>query len=245
MPSGPQNESDRASRIEGSRSTVELTAPECKQGRPRGRPKVKPDEEQISEIVAVARKLFIAQGYAGTTMDDIAAGCRISKRTLYRLFPSKLEVFAGIVRDNRPAMLALPADYHDLPVAEALERIFRVDLDLEAEKQRLEIVRIIVVEGTKHPELMEIGKREGGDLSRADLAAWLRTRTQSGELEIDDADAHAHILMDMIFGIFVVRSAPSYEPLIGTERVQHVRRCIKIFLKGVQAPVENKVRRLG
>ncbi|NKB84502.1 helix-turn-helix transcriptional regulator [Ochrobactrum grignonense] len=52
----------------------------------RGRPKVKSDDQRIAEIAQHARDLFISKGFAHVTMDDIAARCHISKRTLYSLF---------------------------------------------------------------------------------------------------------------------------------------------------------------
>lgn len=43
-------------------------------------------------IVRVATRLFGSRGYVETTMDDIAAGANITKRTLYRYVSSKQEI---------------------------------------------------------------------------------------------------------------------------------------------------------
>ena len=42
-----------------------------------------------SQIVAKAIELFSDRGCKGVTMDDIASGMHMSKRTLYELFANK------------------------------------------------------------------------------------------------------------------------------------------------------------
>lgn len=45
-------------------------------------------------IAAAARTLFMARGYAGTTLDDIAAEAGISRRTFFAYFKSKDEIIS-------------------------------------------------------------------------------------------------------------------------------------------------------
>lgn len=46
-------------------------------------------QKVIQRIITAAVELFKAQGYAQTTIDDIAAEAEISRRTLFNYFPSK------------------------------------------------------------------------------------------------------------------------------------------------------------
>jgi TetR/AcrR family transcriptional repressor of mexJK operon len=50
-------------------------------------------------IVDAGRVLFLRQGYAGTTMDDIAAAAGLTKRTVYNNYPDKGALFTEVVRD--------------------------------------------------------------------------------------------------------------------------------------------------
>ncbi len=50
-------------------------------------------------ILQKARGLFFRHGFARVTVDEIAAGLRISKTTLYKLFPGKEDLFAEVMRD--------------------------------------------------------------------------------------------------------------------------------------------------
>ncbi|WP_157248613.1 TetR/AcrR family transcriptional regulator [Nonomuraea typhae] len=63
--------------------------------RPRGRPR----GSGGAELLAIAREVFLTQGYPGATMDQVAAQARISKQTLYREYPSKERLYAAVVRD--------------------------------------------------------------------------------------------------------------------------------------------------
>ncbi len=50
-------------------------------------------------VVGSARQLFLSRGYAGTTMDDIAAHAGLTKRTVYNNYPDKAALFRQIVME--------------------------------------------------------------------------------------------------------------------------------------------------
>lgn len=56
-------------------------------------------DRKRAEIVAVARELFFREGYAGTSMSQLAAALGGSKTTLYNHFPSKEELLLAVVGD--------------------------------------------------------------------------------------------------------------------------------------------------
>jgi AcrR family transcriptional regulator len=51
------------------------------------------------QILAGARRVFLRNGFAAASTDAIAAEAKVSKRTLYVYYPSKEELFAGIMRE--------------------------------------------------------------------------------------------------------------------------------------------------
>lgn len=50
-------------------------------------------------VVDAARTLFLRQGYAGTTMEEIAALAGLTKRTMYNNYADKQTLFSQIVAD--------------------------------------------------------------------------------------------------------------------------------------------------
>lgn len=204
--------------------------------RNRGRPKVVSDDVQRSLIVEGARQLFIESGYGRTTTDDVAARCRISKQTLYRLFPGKPALFAAVVDAHRHSMLALPGDYDSLPLDQALQQIFQIDIDPQVERDSMALLRLVTLESQQHPELEEMLWLYGADRSRAELAKWLIRQRKRGLIRIDDGDSAARMLMDMMFGAVVLRTGgKSAGPSATYRRRDHIRRCVSVFLNGIRA----------
>jgi AcrR family transcriptional regulator len=203
--------------------------------RPRGRPKTVDDDARRAEIVREARATFYELGYGGTTMDLVAARCRISKQTLYKLFPSKTDLFMAIITEHRASMLALPrpAD-ENLPFDKALEQIFMIDIKEDEERERDAFIHLAISESQRFPEIATLLHTYGAKPSQQLLADWLAEQQEAGVIDIGDAASGARMLMDMIFGAMVSRPGhPSDWPDRET-RLRHLRRCIAIFTAGAR-----------
>jgi TetR/AcrR family transcriptional regulator, regulator of mycofactocin system len=76
--------------------------------------RAKRSEMMVSELEAVALRLFDQRGFANVTVEEIASEAHISVRTFYRYFAAKEEVLQlRIVRRSeilREALLARPGD---------------------------------------------------------------------------------------------------------------------------------------
>ncbi|OEC99836.1 TetR/AcrR family transcriptional regulator [Rhizobium sp. AB2/73] len=203
--------------------------------RPRGRPKTVNDDARRAEIVAEARATFYELGYGGTTMDLVAARCRISKQTLYRLFPSKTDLFAAIIAEHRASMLALPrpAD-ENLPFDKALELIFMIDIDEDQERERDAFIQLAISESQQSPEIARLLHTYGARQSQQLLADWLIEQQRRGLIEIADAASGARMLMSVIFDAMISRPGRPKDWPDRETRLRHLRHCIGIFTAGVQ-----------
>src|ERR1700761_2914102 len=65
-----------------------------------------PDDRRKA-ILAIAREIFLTEGYAAASMSAIAARLGGSKGTLYNYFPSKEGLFAEFMRDQCEAEAAI------------------------------------------------------------------------------------------------------------------------------------------
>lgn len=59
----------------------------------------RPQEADAREIVRIALGLFERKGFDRVTMDEIADAASVSRRTLFRLFPSKWDLVWGSLSD--------------------------------------------------------------------------------------------------------------------------------------------------
>jgi len=60
------------------------------------RPRTKPPEERRGEIMRAARRLFLDQGVAATTIEQITSRADVAKGTFYLYFSSKEDVLAAM-----------------------------------------------------------------------------------------------------------------------------------------------------
>ncbi|KRD95928.1 hypothetical protein ASE63_13045 [Bosea sp. Root381] len=197
-----------------------------------GRPKQRTDDQERRRIVAVACELFLDVGYGGTTMDAVAARCGVSKKTLYRLFPAKTDLFGAMIADHRRTMLALPRPDDALSPAQALAHIFRLDIDEVENRQRLAFIRLATADADRFPEIGTAITQEGAEPARRLLADWLERQQQRGILRAFPPETAARMLMDMVFSVMVKRF-PGDNLLTREARVAHARQCIDVFLHGL------------
>lgn len=200
--------------------------------RPRGRPKLAPDGARRDEIVAVAMQMFQEAGYAQLTTDAVAARCHISKRTLYRLFPSKKALITAIIDQHRSLMIRLPANYDDVPLDRALDLIFGNEIDDEADRERFAFLQLLFVEGAQNRELDEISETYGKGAVLQLLSDFIAHECNRGRLAVPDAHDAARMLLDMVAGS-VARGRDGRIYWEGRDkRRAYVRECIRVFLSG-------------
>jgi AcrR family transcriptional regulator len=65
---------------------------------PAPRPRTKPAEVRREELMDAAERLFLDQGIAATSVDDIVAAAGVAKGTFYLHFASKEELLAALQR---------------------------------------------------------------------------------------------------------------------------------------------------
>lgn len=65
-----------------------------------------PAEQRRRQLLDVAGPVFARQGFAATTMDEVAAAAGVTKPVLYQHFPSKRALFAELLDDMGGQLLS-------------------------------------------------------------------------------------------------------------------------------------------
>lgn len=109
-------------------------------------------------IREAAARLFLANGYAGTTMDEIAAAARVSKQTIYTHFSTKEELFSDLVLGNAERVdefiAGLAATVDDPGGIEVgLRNLARQYLGFVARPEAIRLRRLIMGEAGRFPDL--------------------------------------------------------------------------------------------
>lgn len=106
-------------------------------------------------ILNAARIQFAANGYAGTRMEDVAAGVGISKAALYLQFADKAALFREMVDSLLLARLpaAMPPEMETASPAAQLEALVRFGARQLAEPEVAFLPRLVIGEGGNFPDM--------------------------------------------------------------------------------------------
>ena len=74
--------------------------------RRRGRPANTSTDDTIAAVLASARRLFAAKGYAGTTNREISAAAGLAHTAIYNHFGSKAQLFTAVFVDVQDLLKA-------------------------------------------------------------------------------------------------------------------------------------------
>jgi len=111
------------------------------------------------QIASAARRLFLEQGYAGTSMDAVATEAGVSKQTLYVYFPAKLDLLRSIFDEE---MTAIASGEPALPQLHTVDDLRNLLLGFAARltnnllhPDAVSLVRLTLGEAFRIPELRE------------------------------------------------------------------------------------------
>jgi AcrR family transcriptional regulator len=193
-------------------------------------------------ILEAAANVFCRQGFAGASIDEIAAEACVSRQTIYNHYREKETLFIAVVDDvmsrANAMMFSVLSSFPD--------RADNLEDDLTAFSIRLSkncvcnhdgkfLRKLVQTEGEHYPHLFESFRQQGpGKLANA-LSALLARLSHSGALVIDDFDVaarqfvalgNADLQMLTLFG-----ASPTDEQLESA-----ARNAVRTFLRAYGSP---------
>ncbi len=172
--------------------------------------------DRRTEILDAAERCFARSGFHGASMQEICAEAGMSPGNLYRYFPSKEALIAGISERNRADAVASFALVDQSPdFFAALAELARYHL-VDRTDAEVGLCAEIMSESRRNPEIARLYQDIEGDI-KARIAAMLRGAMERGEIRADlDVDTAATVLMVLGDGMSWRRSV---EPGFDAERV--------------------------
>lgn len=189
-------------------------------------------------VLEAATSLFLAKGYDGTTMDEVAALAAVSKPTLYRYFADKEQLYAAIVAattDNIDGLLRLVADElaaSDDP-REGLGRLADKFLAALMQPDLLRLRRLVIANAERFPEVGQGWFSGGFERVLETLSAAFQRYAAKGRLRIDDPLMAANHFAGLLLWIPLNRAMFSgkcdSDP---AELVRYAQAGVDAFLRG-------------
>ena len=201
-----------------------------------GRPSKEDAAETSNRIIDTAARLFAAQGFAATSIEQVASACSAGKDTIYRRFPSKTALFEAVVERVRTRTL----DRLEIEIASAggdgdalarLRRVARWFLAVNLDPDMIAFKRIAVSEAIVFGEDRQ--ERWQSDPIMDRLVALVREAQGARLLGGGDPQLVAsHLLHSIVFG-------PSNDAMLGgtayastTAQDSYFDQAWTLFLRG-------------
>lgn len=187
-------------------------------------------------IIKAASEVFLSRGFAGASVDDIAAHAGVSKRTIYKHFESKERLFANIIiHTSKKLVLTLNTSLSkSRDPRETLTELARDYLDLILSREALEIYRLVIAESTRFPELTSAFHQSGAARVSEALASYFNEWQKSGAIQVADPQIAAEQFMGSCVGTLRLRAL--FDPVAAPDPAwldNWVAQAVDRFLQGV------------
>jgi lambda repressor-like predicted transcriptional regulator len=168
--------------------------------------------EKREAVVSAALEAFLERGYAGCSLQQIAAQAGVSKATLYKRFPTKAALFEAIV----PKLWTVVSNPKiNVPVGKPRDglRMFGEELaSMARHPKMLAFYRVLISESMRFPELGRGLIDRGKNPYQNNIARYLEIESQSGNLmgwnSARAASQFFGMIVDRLFWPVIV--APEY-----------------------------------
>ena len=191
--------------------------------------------------MAGAQRVFLRDGFAGASTDDIAAEAKVSKRTLYSYYPGKEELFADVLRrltieNPQTRVLAAveevePEDRGEL--RETLVGLAGRIVSVMMDPDYLALLRTIIADTHRFPQLGEIYRSTVPERGFRTFLSLMERVRERGIVEIPDAEAATRLFFGplvtyaLLDGLFKPGERPQPP---AREKIEHI---VDMYMKAI------------
>lgn len=195
-----------------------------------GRPK---DPAKRQAILEAAKRLFMRNGYDGSSMDAIAAEAGVSKLTVYSHFTDKETLFACAVESKCEEQLPpLYFQLGDTTIDTALLAIGRGFNSLINSDESVAMMRLVMTQAAQNPQMARLFYEAGPQRMLLAMEHLLGQANQLGQLHVDHPQRAAEHFFSLIKGgCNFRRLIGCWEPTNEQVADEHVQEVVDIFIR--------------
>jgi len=159
-------------------------------------------EDRPAEITQAALAAFAEKGYAATRVDEVAKRAGVSKGLLYLYFKTKEDLFKAVIRSFlSPRIDALISNIEetDLSAEEFLRGPFLAFAKSLPKSPAKILVRLMIAEGPKHPDLVQWYWDNVVSRALAALRTLIERGVDNGEFRESAVDEFPQLLVTPVF----------------------------------------------
>ena len=155
-------------------------------------------EDRPQEITAAALDAFAEKGYSATRITDVANRAGVSKGLLYLYFKTKEELFKAVIKSFvSPRVDALKAEIEstELTAEEYLRGPFLAFAKQLPKSPARVLLRLMIAEGAKHPDLTDWYHRNVVSHGLAALRSLIERGVRDGEFRKSALQEFPHMVV--------------------------------------------------
>jgi AcrR family transcriptional regulator len=195
-------------------------------------PEVPLDRTARQRIIGAARKQFLVHGFHSVTMDDLAEGLGMSKKTIYAHFPSKtalleamlLDKFRGAEEELQAITSECSADFPS-----GLHRLLAC-VQRHTEEIRPPFLRDIQREA---PDLFKLVQARRREVIQRNFSKLLEEGRREGLIR---KDTPVHLLIEILLGAVEAIINPARLAELGLSPKSGFTTIISVILEGALTP---------
>jgi AcrR family transcriptional regulator len=209
---------------------MDMAAARCRPG-----PSPMPEEARRHALMEAAAAVFTRDGYAAARMDKVAQEAGMSKRTLYRLFPSKAALFEAAIHDSLIPPHLDPALAREPDLQRALARMLEAAGRHLLALRPIGIFRLVIAEQGRSPELAETFHHVLLRRGATALQRLIGLEMERGRLRPGDAEATGRMLYGMAFGSMQIRLLLGLREVPAAPEIASLaQEAVEVFLNGMR-----------
>jgi len=204
-------------------------------------PRTRSDRKRRA-ILDAATDVFLAEGFAGASMDAIAARAGVSKPTVYKHFVDKQQLLAQIVRETidnftEPFYVEVVGLTDSGDVREHLRGLARLLLDAVMQPRLLQLRRLVIGEAGRNRELGRTYEQRGPERAISALTAAFERLAENGMLRLEDPSLAAAHFNWLVLAIPLNHAMVSGddEPPAEIELERYADGAVRVFLAAYDA----------
>jgi AcrR family transcriptional regulator len=184
------------------------------------------------QILQGAREVFLAQGFDGASMGEIARVSGVSKGTLYVYFDSKDKLFEALTLEEKKTLaeVLFTLDPENPDVRSELSELGASFLKFMAQPEHVSSVRMVIGAAEKFPRLGRTFYEAGPQRGIERLSAYLARQAEAGRLSIDDPDTAAGLFLALCQAETMKRLLFAVDTQVSQDEIEtRVREAIRVF----------------
>jgi len=159
-------------------------------------------QRKIAKILTAARTEFFANGFAGASIEAIAALAEVSKVTIYSWFKTKENLFVEVVKSEcRHMSENLVGDHlKTRSLRETLLFAAEHMLGVLMDDEKVRFDRILAAEVNRDPKIGEFFLDNGPRALLQNLVDLLKISREKGEIQSTDLVSSAEMFVSLVMG---------------------------------------------